>query len=164
MGRIFCSDKLSALSLIEFRFLLIYALILIWWWVGLLEGIRRPCWFETYASWCVQTRQWKAWRNELKKRKIRCCLRWLIPGLKTRQHSRIGTLFSFDSFVVLCPIVWFYKTDIGKSNKIFSLWRASRNSEILRQGINSDSLALEINLRNRSWFADLALMANRFRL
>jgi hypothetical protein len=73
-------------------------------------------------------------------------------------------LFSFDSFVVLCPIVWFYKTDIGKSNKIFSLWRASRNSEILWQGINSDSLALEINLRNRSWFADLALMANRFRL
>ena len=117
---------------------MLWCFFLICWWVGPLEGIRRPCWFETYAGGYVQTRRWKAWRNELKKRKIRSCLRWLIPGLKTRQHSRKETLFSFDSFVNPCPSVWSNKTDIGKTNNIFSLWRASRNSGNLSQRTNAD--------------------------
>jgi len=62
------------------------------------EGVRHPCWIGIYRPGCVQTLLWKAWRNELKKRKIKCRPRWLIPGPKTKRRSRKATLFSFDRF------------------------------------------------------------------
>ena len=102
---------------------------IIFWWTSLWEGVRLPCWIGIYRPGCGQTLRWKAWRNELQKRKIKRRPRCWIPGLRTKRHSRKVTLFSFDGF---CPhglkkVFWkanqqwtlrfFYKIYIGKNKK-----------------------------------------------
>jgi hypothetical protein len=62
----------------------------------------------------------------LKKRKIKCRPRCLIPGLKTKRHSRKATLFSFDGFRARAfKRIFFNKIYIGKNNKTFKFLKTN---------------------------------------